>query len=186
MCVTYQHEVDVEIKDLVAHVDAEVVAEMVPQVGESPRRALEVCARHLHPLDAEPRVSGIVCAYMFTIVLCVCVTVSYLLGHPVIHGPQHRVQGPYGETNDRFSEVSRFLLFTLRGSQKCRRTARTKNNSVCNVLQAFHPLQSSSLLHSPWKENLCQKSSVCFAHLESTGQCGIQLDYDLHFSAVFL
>lgn len=97
-CVTYQHEVDVEIKDLVAHVDAEVVAEMVPQVGESPRRALEVCARHLHPLDAEPRVSGIVCAHMFTIVLCVCVTVSYLLGHPVIHGPQHRVQGPYGET----------------------------------------------------------------------------------------
>lgn len=74
MCVTYQHEVDVEIKDLVAHVDAEVVAEMVPQVGESPRRALEVCARHLHPLDAEPRVSGIVCAYMFTIVLCVCVS----------------------------------------------------------------------------------------------------------------
>lgn len=74
MCVTYQHEVDVEIKDLVAHVDAEVVAEMVPQVGESPRRALEVCARHLHPLDAEPRVSGIVCAHMFTIVLCVCVS----------------------------------------------------------------------------------------------------------------
>lgn len=77
-CVTYQHEVDVEIKDLVAHVDAEVVAEMVPQVGESPRRALEVCARHLHPLDAEPRVSGIVCAHMFTIVLCVslCLTSS--------------------------------------------------------------------------------------------------------------
>lgn len=148
MCVTYQHEVDVEIKDLVAHVDAEVVAEMVPQVGESPRRALEVCARHLHPLDAEPRVSGIVCVYMFTIVLCVCVTVSYLLGHPVIHGPQHRVQGPYGETNDRFSEVSRFLLFTLRGSQKCSRTARTKNNSVCKCAAGVSP--SSVFFPSPF------------------------------------
>lgn len=69
MCVTYQHEVDVEVKDLVAHVDAEVVAEMVSQVGKRPRRALEVCARHLHPLDAELKVSGIVCAYMFTIIL---------------------------------------------------------------------------------------------------------------------
>lgn len=186
MCVTYQHEVDVEIKDLVAHVDAEVVAEMVPQVGESPRRALEVCARHLHPLDAEPRVSGIVCAYMFTIVLCVCVTVSYLLGHPVIHGPQHRVQGPYGETNDRFSEVSRFCFSHREEVRNAAELLVQRITLSVNVLQAFHPLQSSSLLHSPWKENLCQKSSVCFAHLESTGQCGIQLDYDLHFSAVFL
>ncbi len=44
MCVSYQHEIDVEVQDLVAHVHAEVVAEMVPQVGESPRRALEVRA----------------------------------------------------------------------------------------------------------------------------------------------
>lgn len=36
-CVTYQHKVDVEVKDLVAHVDAEVVAEMVSKVGKSPR-----------------------------------------------------------------------------------------------------------------------------------------------------
>lgn len=33
--VTYQHEVDVEVEYLVAHVHAEVVAEMVSQVGES-------------------------------------------------------------------------------------------------------------------------------------------------------
>lgn len=40
----YQHEVDVEVEYLVAHVHAEVVAEMVSQVGESSGRALEVCA----------------------------------------------------------------------------------------------------------------------------------------------
>ena len=33
-CVTYQHEVNVKVKDLVAHVHTEVVAEMVSQVGE--------------------------------------------------------------------------------------------------------------------------------------------------------
>lgn len=37
MCVTYQHEVDVEVQDLVAHVHAEVVAEVVSKVGEGPR-----------------------------------------------------------------------------------------------------------------------------------------------------
>lgn len=36
-----------------AHVHAEVVAEMVSQVGESSGRALEVCARHLHALQRE-------------------------------------------------------------------------------------------------------------------------------------
>jgi hypothetical protein len=43
VCDSYQHEVDVEVKDLVTHVHAEVVAEVVPQVGEGPRGALEVC-----------------------------------------------------------------------------------------------------------------------------------------------
>lgn len=31
---SYQHEVDVEIKDLVTHVHTEVVAEVISQVGE--------------------------------------------------------------------------------------------------------------------------------------------------------
>ena len=38
-----------------AHVHAETVAEMIPQVGEGARRALEVCARHLHTLDTHSR-----------------------------------------------------------------------------------------------------------------------------------
>lgn len=58
--VTYQHEVDVEVQYLVAHVHAEVVAEMVSQVGESSGRALEVCARHLHALQREKTDSGTV------------------------------------------------------------------------------------------------------------------------------
>lgn len=53
MCVTHQHKVDVEVEYLVAHVHAEVVAEMVPQVGEGPRRALEVRTGHLHALDGQ-------------------------------------------------------------------------------------------------------------------------------------
>lgn len=48
--VSYQHQVDVEVQNLVAHVHAEVVAEMVPQVGEGSGRALEVSARHFHSL----------------------------------------------------------------------------------------------------------------------------------------
>lgn len=55
---THQHEVDVEAEYLVAHVHAEVVAEMVPQVGEGARRALEVRARHLHTLDTQQRLRG--------------------------------------------------------------------------------------------------------------------------------
>ena len=57
-CATHQHEVDVEVEDLVAHVHAEVVAEMVSQVGEGTCRALEVRARHFHPLETEQCVSG--------------------------------------------------------------------------------------------------------------------------------
>lgn len=55
MCTrgTHQHEVDVEAEYLVAHVHAEVVAEMIPQVGEGPRRALEVSTGHLHTLDRQ-------------------------------------------------------------------------------------------------------------------------------------
>lgn len=56
ICGTHQHEVDVEAEYLVAHVHAEVVTEMVPQVGEGPRRALEVGTRHLHTLDTQQRV----------------------------------------------------------------------------------------------------------------------------------
>lgn len=33
MCV-YQHEIDVEIKDLVTHVHAVIMAEVISQVGE--------------------------------------------------------------------------------------------------------------------------------------------------------
>lgn len=58
--VTYQHEVDVEVEYLVTHVHAEVVAEMVSQVGECSGRALEVCARHLHALQREKTDSGTV------------------------------------------------------------------------------------------------------------------------------
>lgn len=52
-CGTHQHEVDVEAEYLVAHVHAEVVAEMIPQVGEGPRRALEVSTGYLHTLDRQ-------------------------------------------------------------------------------------------------------------------------------------
>lgn len=101
--VIYQHEVDVEVEDLVAHVHTEVVAEMVSQVGESPSRALEVGTRHLHPLDTKQRVSGTV--WTRSCLFWVCVCVSYLLRHPVIHGSQHGVQGPYRESRDKFNEV---------------------------------------------------------------------------------
>lgn len=47
---SYQHEVDVEIEDLVTHVHTEVVAEVISQVGERSSRALEVCARYFHSL----------------------------------------------------------------------------------------------------------------------------------------
>lgn len=50
-CSVYQHEIDVEVEDLVAHIHTEVVAEVIPEVGEGPSRTLEVCAGHLHPLD---------------------------------------------------------------------------------------------------------------------------------------
>lgn len=48
--VAYQHEIDVEVEDLVAHVNAKVVAEVIAEVGEGPSRALEMSAGHLHPL----------------------------------------------------------------------------------------------------------------------------------------
>lgn len=108
MCVTYQHKVDVEVKDLVAHVHTEVVAKMVSQVGESPSWALEVCAGHFHPLDGEQRVSETVCMYSTCVcLLWLCICVSYLLRYPVIHGSQHGVQGPYRESTNTFSEVWR-------------------------------------------------------------------------------
>lgn len=35
MCVcVYQHEIDVEVEDLVTHVHAVVMAKVIPQVGE--------------------------------------------------------------------------------------------------------------------------------------------------------
>lgn len=49
---SYQHEVDVEIKDLVTHVHAEVVAEVISQVGECTSRTLEMCARYFHALNS--------------------------------------------------------------------------------------------------------------------------------------
>lgn len=50
MPATYQHEVDIEIQDLVTHVHTVGVREVIPQVGESPRRALEMGAGNLHAL----------------------------------------------------------------------------------------------------------------------------------------
>ncbi len=47
---SYQHEVDVEIEDLVTHVHTEVVAEVISQVGERSSWTLEVCARYFQSL----------------------------------------------------------------------------------------------------------------------------------------
>jgi len=80
VCVPYQHEVDVEVEDLVAHVYAEVVAEVVSQVGERPGRALEVCTGHLHALEGSRESAGVcvcVCVCACTCVcVCVCLTSS--------------------------------------------------------------------------------------------------------------
>lgn len=73
LCVSYQHKVDVEVKNLVAHIHTEVVAEMVSQVGESTSWALEVSARHLHPLKTEQIGSNCVCKWEHN--YCVCVAV---------------------------------------------------------------------------------------------------------------
>lgn len=74
LCVSYQHKVDVEVKNLVAHIHTEVVAEMVSQVGESPSWALEVSARHLHPLKTEQIGSDCVCKWKQ--LLCMCCRTS--------------------------------------------------------------------------------------------------------------
>lgn len=116
-CETHQHQVDVEAEYLVAHVHAEVVAVMISQVGEGPRRALEVGAGHLHTLDKQQRVregrrGGDACEGMWTTPSagerslsisyedekCVCVRVcQHLLRYSVVHGSQHRVQSSYRE-----------------------------------------------------------------------------------------
>lgn len=57
--LSYQHEVDVEVEDLVAHVHAVGVGEVIPQVGEGPGSALEVGARNLHALGRQENASGV-------------------------------------------------------------------------------------------------------------------------------
>lgn len=52
------------------HVDAEVVAEVISQVGERSGRALEVCARHFHALVGESTGS-----VRYGQCVCVCVRV---------------------------------------------------------------------------------------------------------------
>lgn len=47
---SYQHEVDVEVEDLVAHVYAVGVGEVIPQVRKRPGGALEMGAGNLHAL----------------------------------------------------------------------------------------------------------------------------------------
>lgn len=60
-CVIYQHKVDVEVQNLVAHIHTEVVAEMVSQVGEGSCWALEMSAGHLHPLKMKQKESVGLC-----------------------------------------------------------------------------------------------------------------------------
>lgn len=117
---THQHQVDVEAEYLVAHVHAEVVAVMISQVGEGPRRALEVRAGHLHTLEKQQRVregqrGGDTSEGLWMTppagerrlsilyedekcIKCVCVCVcEHLLRYSVVHGSQHRVQSSYKE-----------------------------------------------------------------------------------------
>lgn len=95
-----------------AHVHTEVVAEMVSQVGESPCRALEVCARHLHPLDTEHRSVGLWIHIQALTRVCVFLTSSDTL---LSMAPNIECRAPT-ESQELLSEVNReqVLLYTFR------------------------------------------------------------------------